>query len=423
MNEYWSSRLMFILAAIGSAVGLGNIWRFSYMAGEYGGGSFIILYILSVFLIGLPIMVLEFTAGRHFAAPLSRVFEKIGKKFHYASIIPHALNFIVLSYYVVVTSWTLAYLFSSLTGFYKPLGEFSQMPMFVIFAPLTLIAIYLITRSNLREGIEKTNKVLMPLFFAILAFLVANSLSLPGLEDAIFFYTYFGNVTIETMVAAVTQALFSLSVGAGIMLTYASYLRKKENIASSAAIVSFMDTMVALFAGIALFPIVFTYGLNPAGGAALAFDTLPLAFMQMPFGNLLMPLFFLLLFSVAITSAISMAEMIVADISARIGRKKAAFCVAAFVALAALPSWLSYSFLNLKIAEMPVLDYLDGTIVVTAAPAVALIMVLVLGWGWKNFEGESVKVIPGILLKPYIILIKFVIPLVLLALSLVKILS
>ncbi len=414
---------MFILAAIGSAVGLGNIWRFSYMAGEYGGGSFIILYMLSVILIGLPIMILEFTAGRHFAAPLSQAFAKIGKKFYYASIIPHALNLLVLSYYIVVTGWTLAYLFSSFAGFYKPLGEFSQMPEFVVFTPITLAMVFLIMRSSLREGIEKTNKILMPVFFAILALLVIYSLTLPGLGQALSFYTHFGNITLETAVAAIAQSLFSLSVGAGIMLTYASHLGKKDKIASSAGIVALADTSIALLAGIAIFPIVFTYGLNPAGGATLAFDTIPLAFMQMPLGNILMPLFFLLLFSVAITSAISMAEVIVADVFEKFDRKSAALYAIALIALASIPSILSYSSANLKFAGIPVLDYLDGTIVISAAPIVALMLVLVLGWGWKDFEKESRKALPDILLEPYVLLIKFLIPFVLFALSLVKIFS
>lgn len=420
-KQVWSSSFMFILAAIGSAVGLGNIWRFSYMAGEYGGGSFILVYVLSVLLIGLPIMILEFTVGRHFSAPLSQVFAKIGKKLSGFSFIPHALNLIILSYYIVVTGWTLAYLFSSLFGHYVQFAEYAQQPVFLIYAPITLLLVFIIMRTGLRAGIEKANALLMPTFFAILILLFLNSLSLPGLQKAFSFYTHFGELTAETATAAVTQTLFSLSVGAGIMLTYASHLRKKEKIASSAAIVAITDTATAIIAGIAIFPIVFTYGLNPASGPTLAFDTLPIAFMQMPLGNILMPAFFLLLFSVAITSAISMAEVIVADLSRKMDRETAALCAIILVALASIPSMLSYSFVNLKFAGVPVLDFLDGNIIVTAAPLVALLLVLVLGWGWKNFEKESGKALPEFLLKPYVLLIKFFIPLLLFALLFVKI--
>lgn len=418
MDEKWSSRLMFILAAIGSAVGLGNIWRFSYMAGEYGGGSFIIVYVLSVLLIGLPIMILEFTAGRHFSCSLSQTFGKIGKGFAWISAIPHLLNFIVLSYYVVVTGWTLAYLFSSVFVNYLPLAEYSQKYSFLVFTPITLLFIFVIMRTSLRDGIETANKILMPVFFIILLVLVAYSLTLPGLGKALAFYANFGSITADSAMAAVTQTLFSLSVGAGIMLTYASHLGKKEKLASSAAIVAIADTGVALLAGIAIFPIVFTYGLNPAGGATLAFDTLPLAFMQMPFGNVVMPAFFLLLFSVALTSAISMAEMMVADISQKNDRKTSALYATVAVALASIPSLLSYSFVNLKFAGIPVLDFLDGDIVVMAAPLVALMLVTVLGWGWKGFEKESKKALPEMLFMPYVLLIRFFIPLALLALSL-----
>lgn len=423
MNEKWSSRLMFILAAIGSAVGLGNIWRFSYMAGEYGGGSFIIIYVLSVLFIGLPIMILELTAGRHFSLPLSQTFAKIGKNFFLLSIIPHVLNFIVLSYYIVVTGWALGYFLFSVFGIYISFSEFIKMPIFLLFTPLTVLFIFMIMRSNLKEGIEKVNRILMPLFFAILLVLLGYSLTLPGLKDAIAFCTSFGKITPQTIAAAVAQTLFSLSVGVGIMLTYGAYLKKNEKIASSAAIISITDTLIALVAGIAIFPIVFTYGLNPAAGPDLAFNTLPLAFQQMPFGNIIMPLFFLLLFSVAITSAISMAEVLVADFSQRIGRKSAALYATVLLSLAAIPSLLSYSPVGLKLGGVPVLDYLDGTIVVIFSPLVALLLVLVLGWKWKNFEGEMKKVLPKILVKPYILFIRFLVPLAFAALFLANAIS
>ncbi|MDD5337518.1 MAG: sodium-dependent transporter [Candidatus ainarchaeum sp.] len=416
--ERWSSRYMFLLAAIGSAVGLGNIWRFPYMAGAYGGGSFIVIYLLSVALIGLPLMILEFTAGKYFAYPLSPAFSKIGRNVSPISLVLHALNLLILSYYVVVTGWTLAYLFSSVSGAYAPLAEYSKSIMFPFSTALTLLAIFLIMRMDLRQGIERANSVLMPVFFAILLALLIYSFTLPGLGQALKFYTDFGSVNLETAMAAIAQTLFSLSVGAGIMFTYASHAEKKEKTASAAAIVSFTDTAVALIAGIAIFPIVFTYGLNPSEGATLAFDTLPLAFLQMPFGNIAMPMFFLLLFSVALTSTISMAEVGVVDLSVRTGRKRAALYLTALVALLSIPSLLSYSSVDLKFAGVPVLDYLDGTVVVLAFPVVALLLVLALGWVWKDFEEESAKALPKLLLKPYVLLIRFFIPAALLALSL-----
>jgi neurotransmitter:Na+ symporter, NSS family len=410
MDGKWSSRVMFILSAIGSAVGLGNIWRFSYMAGEYGGGAFIILYVLSVIFIGIPFMIMEFCAGGHFAAPISQVFRKIGGAAQHFSLLAHGLNLLILSYYVVVTGWTLAYLVASVSGTYFPLGLFSQQPPFALFTPITLCAVFIIMRTPLRDGIEKANRVLMPLFFAILLVMLAYSLTLPGFGKALAFYTHFGEINARVLAAAITQTLFSLSIGVGIMMTYAAHLKKNEKVASSAGIVAVADTLVALLAGLAVFPIVFTYGFSPAGGPALAFDTLPLAFAQMPFGNILMPLFFLLLFSVALTSIISMAEVMVAEGTEKNGRKNAALHACILIAIASVPSLLSYSPLNLQISGIPVLDYLDGTVVVIASPVVALLMVLILGWGWKDFDKESAKVLPKAILRPYLALVRYFIP-------------
>lgn len=410
MHEKWSSRLMFILAAIGSAIGLGNIWRFSYMAGEYGGGTFIIIYIVSVILIGLPFMILEFIVGKHFAAPISVVFKKIGSIASNFPIIAHGLNLLILSYYVVVTGWTFAYLIFSITGKHSSLFQYSQQPFFLLFTPITLGLVFIIMRTKLKDGIEKANRVLIPVFLLILFVLLAYSLTLPGLGKTLSFYTNFGEVSPRVFVAAITQTLFSLSVGVGIMMTYAAHLKKTEKIASSAVVIAIADTLVALLSGIAIFPIVFTFNLSPGSGPTLAFNTLPLAFAQMPFGSILMPLFFLLLFSVALTSIISMVEVIVVEISEKIGRKTAALYAVALIALVSIPSTLSYSPFNLKFLGLPVLDYLDGSVVVFASPLVALLMIIILGWWWSDFEKECEKVLPKILLKPYILIVRFFIP-------------
>ncbi|MEM4366793.1 MAG: sodium-dependent transporter [Candidatus Anstonellales archaeon] len=422
MKEQWSSNLMFIIAVIGSAVGLGNIWRFPYMAGQYGS-SFIVVYIISIVVLGLPIMLLEFIAGRHFSAPITGSFSSIGRGLGRLSSIFIALNMIILSYYVVVAGWTLGYVYLSLIGAYAPLGEHLQEPIFLVFTPITLLITLMIMRNTLKDGIEKANKILMPIFLGILFLMLSHSLTLPGLWEAIKFYTTFKGITAEAIAAAITQALFSLGVGTGVMLTYASHLQKGERIASSAAIASFSDTAIALIAGIAIFPIVFTYGLNPESGPALAFDTLPIAFLQMPFGNILMPLFFILLFSVALTSIISMAELLVADLSPSIGRDKAALATISLTFLLSIPSMLSYSPINLSFMGMPVLDLLDGVFVVWAYPLVAVLMVLVLGWCWDGFERESARVMPAVLLRPYIFLVKFVIPFALLAAIIMKVFS
>lgn len=423
MGDQWSSRFMFLLAVVGSAVGLGNIWRFPYMVGQYGS-PFILAYLLSVVIIGLPIMLLEFTAGRHFLAPITASFRRIREGISRLSSIFIMLNMIILSYYVVVAGWTLGYALSSLAGTYAPLEEYSQEPLFVLLTPLTLLITFMIMRNTLKEGIEKANKVLIPLFLGILALLFAYSLSLPGLGRAIEFYTSFRPITAETIAAAITQALFSLGVGTGVMLTYASHLRREEEIASSAGIACFSDTLIAFISCLAIFPIVFTYGLSPESGPALAFDTLPIAFFQMPFGNILMPLFFILLFSVALTSIISMAELLVADLSPGSGgREKAALITVGLTFLLSIPSLLSYSPLRLSFMGMPILDVLDGIFVVWAYPLVALLMVLVLGWVWKGVEEESAKVIPKTLLRCYVLLVRFVIPFALSASIIMKIFS
>lgn len=410
MGETWSSRAMFVLAAIGSAVGLGNIWRFSYMAGQHGGGSFIVLYLISVAFVGLPLMLLEFIAGSSFKVPLSPAFAKISGRFASLSTPFHLFNLLILSYYVVVTGWILAYFALALLGQHVPFAALSGSSVFPFFTIIVIGLVSLAMNAGLRAGVEKANAFLLPVFFAILLLLIANSLTMPGLGRALSFYAYLGEITPATASAALAQALFSLSVGTGIMFTYAAHLKKGERLTGSALAASITDTLVALAAGIAVFPMVFTYGLNPAEGPELAFEALPKAFAAMPFGNIFMPLFFFLLFSAALTSALSMAEMTISDTSRAFGRKTAALYFMGLLLALSAPSMLSYSGFGLAIGGVPVLDYLDGTFVVALYPLVALLLVLLLAWGWKDMEKEAAKHIPLGFLSLFVFLVKFMVP-------------
>lgn len=357
----WSNKLVFILAAAGSAIGLGNIWRFPYLAGENGGAAFVLIYIISLFIIALPIMAAELAIGR--SANLSPVmaFKKLGGKFgkywQLAGWLCLLTAFILISYYSVIGGWTMAYIFKSLSF---GAGDLSKEAAVLNFAEFTanpweqvlwtwgfIGSGILIVVKGIKQGIEAFNKVFIPGLFVLLLVLVVNAVLSPGFAEGIsfFFLPDFSKVTYEVVLAAVGQAFFSLSVGMGAILTYGSYLNQKEDLIKTSSIIATMLVTVAILAGIAIFPILFTFGLSPEAGPGLTFITLPVAFAQ--FGSVLGPalgvLFFLMLFIAATTSVISIIEPIVSHIVDKgyAKRKAATVMVGAGAALLSVPSALS----------------------------------------------------------------------------------
>ncbi|MDD3932645.1 MAG: sodium-dependent transporter [Methanoculleus sp.] len=383
-REEWSSTLGFILASIGSAVGIGNIWRFPYIVGANGGGAFLVPYLISVLLFGLPLMVLEFAIGRSTGRSAVSAFQSLGQRFSVAGLAIVVIVSLILSYYLVITSWVLAYaLFFALN---RPVdfGAFTGSYLPLIFFLLSGLAVFLTVRSGVREGIEKVARYLIPALVVILLFLVAFSLTEPGALEGVRFYLlpdYSRLADPGVWTAAFGQAFFSLSVGMGVMLTYGSYL-KRGDLFRSASIIVVADMLIAILAGLMIFPLVFTAGVDPAAGVNLAFVTLPSVFVEMQFGMVLGALFFLMLFAAALTSAVSMLEVPVATLMDSYGypRKRATLLIFAAVMLLGFPSALSYTALKLEIFGTPFLDlsdYVFGTIGLIVA---GLILSIIGGW-------------------------------------------
>lgn len=362
-REEWS-KIGFILASIGSAVGLGNIWRFPYMAGSNGGGAFLIPYILGVILFGMPLMIMELDAGRKFKGSVVTTLKQINRKMRFVGIISVVIALGVLSYYLVVTGWSLAYFVFSITGFleFKSfVSGFMPLGFFIISLAITGVMVSL----GIRKGIERMSTILIPVFVALLAVLAVYSLTLPGAGEGMGFYLApdFGYLSnINTWIMGFSQAFFSLSVGYGILLTYGSYLRRGNGITKPAITVASADTIISILGGVVIFPIVFSFGLNPAAGPELSFVSMPAAFGSMPFGNIIGMAFFFLLFIAALTSAVSILEVGAATLVDELkwNRRKSVALLSMVVLGLGMPSAFSYVGEGIALMGMPFLEFMDA---------------------------------------------------------------
>ncbi|HHZ82770.1 MAG TPA: sodium-dependent transporter [Nitrospirales bacterium] len=329
IHGQWSSRWAFILAATGSAVGLGNIWRFPYITGENGGGAFLFIYVLCVLVVGIPIMMAEVMLGRRGRqAPINtmRTLAREEGQHQWWQCIGWMgilAGFLVLTFYSVVAGWTLAYVVRAATGVFHGTTAAGARAIFtqLIADPERLLAWHtifmavtiMVVSRGVSGGLERTVRFLMPALFIILIALVGYAMTTEKFVDGLLylFTPDFSKITAAGVFIALGQAFFSLSLGMGAIMIYGAYLPQQTSIASTSCIIAFTDTFVAILAGIAIFPIVFTYGLEPSEGTGLIFKTLPIAFGQMPFGQLFGTLFFVLLVFAALTSAISLLEPVV----------------------------------------------------------------------------------------------------------------
>jgi len=327
-REHWGSKFGFILAASGSAVGLGNIWKYPYIAGENGGGAFTIIYLLCILIVGMPIVIGEFVIGRKTQLSPVGAFEKLAPNSYWkwVGMLGVLSAFVILAFYGVVGGWTLRYTFMSLTGGFSELAENPDLsgavfdnfitnpwnPLFWHFIFMGL-SIWVIVHG-IKGGIEKWTKVMMPMIFFILIILVIRGITLPNAAAGLsfLFKPKFEDITASSIVLALGHSFFTLSLGMGTMITYGSYLRKEQNLFNSAMWVLILDTGIALMAGVAIFTTVFSVGADPAGGAGLIFVVLPTIFPQITGGLLWGTLFFFLLFLAALTSAISILEVVTA---------------------------------------------------------------------------------------------------------------
>ncbi|GHV39470.1 transporter [Synergistales bacterium] len=397
-REQWGSRIGFIMAAAGSAIGLGNIWRFPYLVGKDGGAAFVVIYLIITVFIGFPVMMAEFAIGRAAQKAPVLAFRALGVN-PFWSLIGWmgtiAGGFFTLSFYNVVGGWTIKYIIASLTGLMEVadvgktgefFGEFVVRSYEVVFYQILFMLITMgVVVGGISKGIERACKVLMPTLFVIMLILIVRSVTLPGAGAGLKFYLHpdFTKVTGETFLDALGQSFFSLSLGLGIMLTYGSYIGKEERIPSSSAWTAGLDTLIALLAGLAIFPAVFAMGFEPGSGAGLSFITLPAVFAKMPAGMIFSCLFFLLLFFAAVTSAMSLLEVAVtfAIEKFHMTRKKAVCVMSVIIILLGIPSAMSLAG-DLKIYGkdfMDAIEYICNNVLLPIGSFLASIFV---GWFW-----------------------------------------
>jgi len=436
----WSSKSSFLMATIGIAVGLGNIWRFPYVVGTNGGGAFVLVYILTLLCFAAPIMISELILGRQGRQdPLGSMKTLVkqngaNKAWHVIGWLSLLIPFVALSYYSVVAGWTIDYSAQSLMGTFNDIDSEGSTSYFQslagsagksIFLLLAFIAFsaFIISRG-LKEGLEKSVKFLMPLLFIILIFLVIYA-AIAGDFAKGFSYLFspdLSKITPDVVLAAMGQAFFSLGVGAGSVMAYGGYLSKDISIPRSVVVVAFADTLVALLAGLAIFPFVFAFGLEPSSGPGLIFETLPIAFAQVAGGQWISLLFFLLLAGAALTTALSMLECIVRYLSDKykFSRVKSTVLAASGSAILGLGAAMSFnvladfnplSFID-SLAGKTIFDLMDYSVANLMIPLNALLIVLFCAWVMKeNVVEQEFANNKSPFYKPWLIIIKFVAPL------------
>ena len=392
------SRLGFILATAGSAIGLGNIWRFPYMTGTNGGGAFLVVFVICLLVVGTSLLLVEFAIGRHGQSNAIDSYRKINKHAKWIGYLGFFSAFIFLSYYSVVGGWTIYYTFQSATGLasLSPdamggfFGNFIGDPVLPLLFHLIFMALTMfIIAKGIRNGIDKYSKILMPVLLGMILLVVVRSVTLPGAMEGIRWYLTpdFSAITINTWIAAMGQVFFSLSIGMSGMVTYASYLSKTDRLPSTAFVVSMADLTIALLAGFMIFPAIFALNLEPGYGVGLIFISLPALFTQMPLGSLFGTIFFALLIIASLTSAISILEMPVTYIIERFkySRLKSTMIVGGISYVMGIA--VSFSFgiwSDFLVFGMNIFELFDGFGSNISLPLGGLAAAITVGWLWKK---------------------------------------
>lgn len=417
----WTSQLSFVLATVGSAVGLGNIWRFPYVMGQNGGAVFLIIYLLLIFLICVVPLIAELLLGKTFSKDVFGCFSSVSPKLKIFAYICILSSVLVPCFYFVVGGWILKYIWLFLHNFIPAnyssyFSNFIAEPIPVIFFSLLfLILTVAFPLLGVKNGIEKANNVMMPLFAIMLAILAIISLNLPNSHAglAFMFKPDFSKFTSKALLMATGQALFTLSIGMGALITYGSYLKKHVNLIKTSYILIICDTLFALLAGIMIFPAVFSLGLSPSEGPSLVFMTMPQVFAQLEFGNLTGLIFFVLLFFASITSGISLVEVPIASLvdNFKLSRVKASVIVSVIIGLITIPSALSFGVLkDFTIFDMTVFSFLDFTTSNILMPLNALVVCFIVGWLMKPKMEELTK--NKVFWFVFNFLLKFIIPVI-----------
>ncbi|MCB2196829.1 MAG: sodium-dependent transporter [Bacteroidetes bacterium] len=393
-RDSFGSKFGVIAAAAGSAVGLGNIWRFPYVAGESGGGAFVLIYLAFIFIIGVPVMLSEFVIGRKAQRNTFGAFKILapGKPWFIIGIMGLVAAFFILAFYSTIAGWTLEYIVKAVSNGFKGQDTTIIFESFKTstFKPLMWQFIFMfltgwIVFSGVKNGIEKYTKVLMPLLFFLILLMCIRSLTLDGAAKGLefLFKPDFSKITWGVVLEALGQAAFSLSIGMGALITYGSYIQKDNNLSKTALQVSLADTLIALLAGVMIFPAVFALGMDPQAGPGLVFQVLPELFMKMPAGYIFSIIFFILLAVAALTSTVSLLEVVVAFASEelKISRNKATIIGAIAIWLVGVIATLSFSDLShVKLFDLTIFDILDYVSANILLPVGAMAIVIFLGW-------------------------------------------
>lgn len=435
-REKWGSKIGFVLAAAGSAIGLGNIWKFPYVVGQNGGAAFIIIYIICVIIIGLPVIIAEILLGRTTQRNPVGAFKAISnsKFWPYVGAMGVFAGFLILSFYSVVAGWSVGYIYESITGVFLSFdspnsagNHFNQLTsnvywgigMLAIFIIISMLFVY----AGVQKGIEKGSKILMPLLFILLIIVMIRGLTLEGSNEGLnfLFKPDWSKVSTNTILEALGQAFFSLSLGMGAMLTYGSYMSKDDNIPKASLEIVFLDTIIAIIAGVAIFTAVFATGQNAGEGPGLIFHTLPIVFTKMPGGYFVGIIFFILLTIAALTSSISLLEVVTAYfVDEKKWKRHKAVLVFGFLAfLIGIPSALSFNLMqDSKIFGMNFFDlanYLSSNVML---PLGGMLIALFVGYVWGidkvltelNYGSEKLFSKSRWIISVWIILIKYFAP-------------
>ena len=432
-RDGFGSRFGVLVAVAGSAVGLGNLWRFPYLVGTNGGAAFIILYLAFVILICLPIMFSEFIIGRRGQSNAFGSVKKIAPKSGWLSIgaISVIASIFILSFYSVVGGWTIEYIFKSFSANFltadsnslsTQFSGFSQSQFMPVVMHLLFLGITaLIVVAGVKNGIERYSKILMPVLFFLVLLLAIRSLTLPGAYAGVefLFKPDFSKITSKAALAALGQAFFSLSLGMGCIITYGSYVNKKENLFKISFMSAAADTGFAILAGLAVIPAVFAFGISPGEGPSLVFITLPQVFSQLPFGQIVAVAFFFILLIAALTSSISLLEVVVAFCCEELKWSRLFSVIVTFIVVGIFGSFSSLSqemLSHITVFSKTFFDFFDYTSSNILLPIGGLLVVLLVGWRMKRSHvldeltsGGTITVKP-IMFAIIYFLIRFVAP-------------
>ena len=404
-RERLGSRLGFIMLSAGCAIGCGNVWKFPWMTGQYGGGGFVLVYILCLLLLGLPVMTMEFTVGRAAQKSPVKMFQtlqKPGQKWGFMGYIALVGNFSLMAFYTVVCGWIINYFCKFLTGQYTDLGFVPMITnpgLNVTFLAVTVVVAFVILSFNLQGGLERVTKYMMVALLVLMLVLAVHSATLPGAKEGIAFYLVpdFSKINGSVIVGAMNQAFFTLSLGIGSMAIFGSYIDKERSLLGESVNVIVLDTLVALLAGFIMFPACFSYGLEVDAGPSLLFNTMATVFNNMAGGRLWGTLFFLFMVFAAMSTVLAVCENILAMIRDLFGwsRPVGSLVCGIVVFLLGLTTALGYSVFSFQpFAEGSAwLDFWDFIVSTNALPIGSLIFALFccnkFGWGWDNFLAEA----------------------------------